>query len=75
MIFVVATINTQVSSVTQSDLISDIILITKDQTRANKLANHIKTRRPHPGLDYNLLAPFNEVIVFERELEKIIQNK
>ena len=74
-VYIAATINTHVSSITDSDLIADILIITEDKTKARKIADHVKKRRHLPSLDYKLLAPFDTTIVFERDLEKIISNK
>jgi hypothetical protein len=69
-VYVVATI--QHPSVEGDDLFSDIILITTNEDEARTIKHTVKERRPYPGLDYDKLAVYNDVIYFERELGKII---
>lgn len=51
--YIVSTVNTQVSRVTDSGLLSDIVLLTTDQAKANRVAAALKDRRVIIGLDYS----------------------
>jgi hypothetical protein len=52
----------------------DIILITKDEKKAETTTQLVKERRPYLSLDYATLAAFDDVIYFPREMEEIIKN-
>jgi hypothetical protein len=75
-VFIVATVNTMVAGVCgTADLLGDIVLVTQSDNHANIVANNVRNRIPYPGLDYDLLAPYTDVIVIRREIGKIITNK
>jgi hypothetical protein len=68
-IYVVATIQGS------PQMFADILLVTEDIQQASIITSNAKERRPYPGLDYNLLAPYSDVMFFKRELGKVICNK
>lgn len=68
-VFVVTTVNSN------SNMFADIILVTPSDQQAKCVAENIRARRPYPGLDYNLLAPYTDVLVLDREMGTIITNK
>lgn len=70
-VYIVATIQNQPSDVC---LFADIILVTDNLKKARTAKYQIEGKKPLPGLDYSLLAPYNSVIYFERELNEMIQN-
>jgi hypothetical protein len=72
-VYIVATI--QRAHVQGDDVFADIVLVTEDIAQAKTMKKIIKERRPYPGLDYNLLAPYEDVIWFERELGSVVINK
>ena len=64
-----------VATISHHEMFADILLVTEDIQQASIITNNAKERRPYPGLDYNLLAPFQNVMFFKREVGKVICNK
>ena len=71
-LYIVATILNQPD---EGDVFSDVILITDDERQARTTKYQVKHNKHVPGLDYSLLANYNDVIYFERELNQVIQNR
>ena len=68
-LYVVTTIN---SNGNGDDMYSDIILITDDVRRAKVTKHQVQARKPLPGLDYNLLVAYTDVIYFRRTLNQVM---
>jgi hypothetical protein len=72
-VYVVATVTNPYND--DDDLFADIILITLDKQKARKVLKRVKERKPIRGLNYNWLAGYEGVVLFERDLNKTLVNK
>jgi hypothetical protein len=70
-LYIVAT----TTEVNEDDLISDIILITDSKPKATRIFNKVSKHKPVKGLDYHMLADYDGVTWFTRELNTTVHHE
>jgi len=59
----------------ERDNFADVILVTDDEALAEETVAKLIKREPIEGIDYNLLAPFDDAASFNRTLNETIRTE